>query len=354
MGLCDEERLTKMTWAVRGLSKLGHQLRDHPELEGHGLSMAYRENVSRLVNLLDGLWHQYLGSKTNGIFWLLGGDFNNPIEHTGSPWSSALMLHFAQSKPDLLEKADDYFDPFDPFDKFLDLKNLLPGQLRGLLYEVQAWTEQLSYALRRYDDSLLGCYPELNKSISDIQGVLFEMFQTDNYFGRAYLAHRLLQWVYEDQELRPVFKELYWHCQLSRAAQHEMALLIEWDAWRLQVQDTQQNRVILAMRMMGKHYNNGFQDRNLEQLFKLTEGMGLSKKKLRKEAAKCQALKDEAAATQKAGAKTDYGPFSEFRERKAMDEAYPIHGFGAHEWISQKFAKGRKLAAKVAKRVSKK
>jgi hypothetical protein len=320
MGLSNGERLQKITWAVRALVNIGNKLRDHRNQDEVYLPMSTRESINHFCAITDNLWHQFLGSKRNGGFWFLGGEHNNALRDTNTPWAVAVAYHVSHSRPEsnMDRRLREYFDPFDGF---LSIKGLLSGEIRGLFYEAFAWMEQLSYALRRYDDALLRRLPDLNKSISDIYGVLFEVFQSDVEYAKAYVAHQLLEHIYKPNELREVLNKLCFHHKFSGVVQeYDLQDFIAWDRWRLSRKPSNQNRLILAMRMAGRRFHHQHQ---LNTLIKLTRVMGIKKSKLRREYAACQEAHKE---------HQDDG-LTQYRKEQRESEAAFLHGWGGQDWL---------------------
>lgn len=292
MGLSDEERLSKMVWAINALSRLGRELKDLDRDE-----LPHDSNVSLISDYTDQLWHAYLGGDSNGAFWLLGGDHNNPVTQEGAPWSTAIMYQCETNRPrvdGVVTWEELSSKEFNPFRGFLDVPGLLPKTYQKKVYEIYGWTEQLSYALRRYKDALSDRYGELNKLISDIQGACFDIFAKDTGFGKAYVANRLFEELYRDEKAKKVLKELNTHHDLGsriRSTTCSLTEIIAWDRWRLEHKKTTQNTLVLALRICGSHFHY---DHQFKKMVDLTRKMDVKERVLRREFEKCKVAKASA------------------------------------------------------------
>lgn len=278
MGLSKEERLGKMVWAVHALTRLGR------ELQAQRAAAMYLDGLPVLIELLDRLWHAYLGGRSNGMYWLVGGDLDGPVTEEGLPWSSIVMAQCEEARLPPDEPGEAH--PFDPFRDMLSVKGLLPDDAHQKVYDVYGWTEQLAYALRRYPDELMAQYAVLDKLISDIQGACFHIFQSSTAYGRAYVGNRLLQALYDDTRVEEVFNELHLQVLLrKRIRSCTLAEVIAWDRWRLDHQMTLHNRVLLAIRICGP----GFNEFHFRKLMARVRG-SVCEPVLQRELAKCLEL----------------------------------------------------------------
>lgn len=309
MGLSDEERLNKMVWAVNSLTLNGRKLRS---MRGEDVPYHSRETRDALVELLDQVWHAYLGGDSNGIFWLLGGDFNNPVRGPGAPWSTAIIAQCEAARPsphsDWESRRSER--PFDPFDGYLDVPGLLSGAFQKTVYDTYAWTEQLSYALRRYPDEIQRRYSKLNKLISDIQGCCFDLFRRDTSYGKAYVGNRLVEALYKVEGVAEVFAQLHFHHDFGRGLKEDATLgdILAWDKWRLTHKKTPQNAFTLALRIAGRHFHY---EHKLRKLIELTRGMKVRKKVLQREFEKCAKAQKEHQSTRRTRASaTGRTPFA--------------------------------------------
>jgi len=324
LGLSDEERINKVVWAVNALASNGRKLRKLVESKDYDdIPYGSSEEAAALVGYLDQVWHAYLGAGSNGMFWIIGGDHNNPVEKPGAPWSTAIIAQCERNRPlpadtvswdELAGKQ-----PFDPFDNFLDVRGLLPLDYHKLIFDTYAWTEQLVYALRRYRDKLLAGFPALDKLISDIQGCCFDLFQKQEAFGRAYVGSRLLKALYEtDPRVKEIFLELCFHHDLGPGIREgRLKDVIAWDHWRLDHKATPQNAIVLALRISGRRFKHAHK---LRQIIEKTRGMGVREKVLQREFDKClKASQEEEESSRK-----------RYSQNRDWDALEAIHGYGSH------------------------
>lgn len=145
-----------------------------------------------IQNLIDQLWHAFIGKQSNSSHWLLGSSATKTITYQmRSVWGEAINFHCN----DILNKSENKNtkDPFDAFEGFLDIGSLLgkEDKLSQFVYEIFAWSEQLVYYLRRYKDVFLSSHESLSSIVSRIQGECYGIFMISDLFARAYLVHEI-------------------------------------------------------------------------------------------------------------------------------------------------------------------
>lgn len=208
---------------------------------------------------------------------------NDVIGKNYTPWDTAV----AESIEKSLKREEDDFPrntDFDPFQGFLDIEGLLEEPHRTV-YKLFAWTEQLVYYLRRYEDEFLRRYPRLSDLCAKIQGECFACFEADAAFARAYLAHQICEVLYADNcpkeqrdEVTRIFYDEHFHhdfgstirndeIPLKRLTEIHTALLrIKRDNRR-----TYKNRVrrmLFALELAGQHYHYAHQHKKLREHLK--------------------------------------------------------------------------------------
>ena len=109
--------------------------------------------------MVDGLWHGLFGGNSNGAFWILGGDADNPVKGPNGAWSAAIDVLCDSNQPPLEKnKSQRAFDkarekayrerPFNPFDSFLSVSGLIGygrgGRVLSAVYNIYRWTESLT------------------------------------------------------------------------------------------------------------------------------------------------------------------------------------------------------------------
>lgn len=86
MGLSDEERIAKIYWAITHITEILQEFKLDEDTR-FGLPYEQDGRIRALQKQGDKLWHQFLGSKSNGAFWILGGDAGNSVKDAkGGPW----------------------------------------------------------------------------------------------------------------------------------------------------------------------------------------------------------------------------------------------------------------------------
>jgi len=281
MGLSNEERLSKMFWAVHHLSL---QCR---ELKAEGW---HRESIEHLQELGDKLWHALLEGKRDSAYWILGGDLDSGVTGPNSPWGVLIEAQCEEAQASEEPSRDDL--PFDPFRCFLSVEGLagqgVDGEFRRNVLGIYREVESLIYGLRRYTDTFRLGFENLDRLASNLLGACFAAMQGEDGYAKAYVGNRLMKWIY-GQWGGPVWKalnEVNMHHYLSRFMSDycTLAEVIAWDEWRLTHKDTVQNRLVLALRMAGRRFHY---DHQFTQLVKATRGLGVREKVLKREFAKC-------------------------------------------------------------------
>lgn len=195
MGLSDEERRSKLYYAVRGIRHAvrnwEEQVRDQYELD----------QCKELRDLTDQLWHSVFGKQTNGLHWFMGSSASNPVktDDPSTPWEMGICLHLEEAvrKPNIMDRLDKN-RPFNAVD-FCDIPYLLTQagerSLAGV-FEVYAWIEQLIYGLRRYQDDFLTSYRAVDEIASKMLGECFDIFTRRSAYGQAYVIHQIIEILY--------------------------------------------------------------------------------------------------------------------------------------------------------------
>ena len=220
MGLSDEERISGLYYDINKMVKLVDALKKDADEYWY---------PKKLVDLVDQLWHAFLGKKHNSSHWILGSSATNTItDNVLTPWGIAINHHCNDlfKEKGVLTKSDQ----FDAFDGFLDISGLL-GQVQGpyqTIYDTFSWSEQAIYHLRRYEDSLLNELNSLSKIISDINGECFVLFLENDVYARAYVLYNITKMLYS--EFYPYRKEkwdLLTKYLDSDASHHDLSRMIQ-------------------------------------------------------------------------------------------------------------------------------
>jgi len=182
--LSNEERRSGIFWAIRRVVECARGL-------------PAQELYAKIKEFAEDLWPAYLGNQRNGSHWILGSSASNDVVGKNyTPWDTAVAENIEKS---LKTDANDFpgNDDFDPFQGFLDIEGLLE-EPHHTVYKLFAWTEQLVYYLRRYEDEFLRRYPKLSDLCAKIHGECFTCFEAEEAFARAYLVHQICKVLYSD------------------------------------------------------------------------------------------------------------------------------------------------------------
>lgn len=270
MGLSDEERFLKIAFACRSLYKTADELANCDDYD----------KFATLHKLCKDVWFAFIGNTSNSAHWLLGSSAGNIITKPDGLWPAAIIeaLHRARPSddPEFDETLQEEFDKFDALD-VLDVTSLLrqehyKGTELAATFEIFAWTEQLTYALRRYDDKFLAGLERLSKQIAEIQGVCFEIFTSfDEQFARAYLVREICEKLYANKKFREIAEKQSWCHHLSKPMRErtELSKLLKHHRDILQNKTKlKRNELLLfidiAFAMMGTRYHYEHDFRALE------------------------------------------------------------------------------------------
>lgn len=201
MGLSDEERLSGVYFAIRALNEQVHNwesdryCQDNWGMEGHV--------CDEIKKLIKGMWHQLLGSQSNGAHWIMGSSSSNTIGRTsGTPWEVAVTEHL-EKMVNREDKSVVDIDKDQPFDarKMCSIGYLLThyhyhGRDMQYVFDIYQWLEQMIYYLRRYDDQFAKNLSGLSETISRISGLCFDVFSRYDEFAKAYLVHEIIEMLY--------------------------------------------------------------------------------------------------------------------------------------------------------------
>jgi hypothetical protein len=229
MGLSDEERLEGMYFALCELSEISKRWKRDYQVERY-----CRTEFVVVRDLVDQLWHAFLGKQSNAVHWIMGSSSSNTITHSPhSPWDIAVCHHLN----DAIKKEDPWdSDSERPFDamQFTDIRSLVAhnrdSHALAYVLEVYQWVEQLVYYLRRYEDDFLDRYKEISEIVSKIMGECFVIFSRRPDIAKAYLIREIMEILY----VSPYpYREEEWDVVLKFTAQdcthHDMSNLMKWD-----------------------------------------------------------------------------------------------------------------------------
>jgi hypothetical protein len=230
MGLSDEERLEGMYGSLRELSEISKRWKEDYQVESY-----YRNDFVVVRDLVDQLWHAFLGKQSNSIHWIMGSSTSNTITHSPhTPWDMAVCHHLSDA---IREKCDwameDSERPFDAM-RFTSLVSLVKhgdrGTALGYVVEIYQWIEQLIYYMRRYPDEFLEGYKEVSEITSKIMGECFVIFSRREDVAKAYLIREIMDilyvspYPYRKEEWDVVVQFMSGDC-----THHDMSNLMKWD-----------------------------------------------------------------------------------------------------------------------------
>jgi hypothetical protein len=194
MGLSDGERISGIFYAIDHIMDIVKDLKRSEDKY---------EYPKTLINHVKSLWHSFIGKNSNSSHWVLGSSTSQEVTHySDSVWGLAAINYHTDGllkdeKDSIIEKSKD----FNAFDGFLDISGLLSSvnKIYASVYDIYAWSEQVVYYLRRYDDKFLKDNEELSKVISNIQGECFCLFKSIDVYARAYILNAICKMIYTNR-----------------------------------------------------------------------------------------------------------------------------------------------------------
>jgi len=258
MGLSNEERFERIAWGIMRMSRLGRQLSKLDAYDQHG-------DIEHLVGLIDNLWPAFLNSKSNGTYWIIGGDSDNQITSTDSLWASAVTYHCEEACREDPWEAGEL--PFNPLRGFLDIEGLLNNlghdSCLRLVFLIQRETENLVYALRRYDDEFLTSLSDLSNLVSRVQGTCFAIFGNSSEISVAYLANEIFTLMYRNEVFKEIALQQHWHHNLSRIMEVSVEDVMKWHKRIYTKRLSTASLIVMALQIMGRNYHY---DHQLQEL----------------------------------------------------------------------------------------
>lgn len=258
MGLSNGERNTYIFNAIKNIVALSKNLKhdDFDEIKQH-------------INML---WPSTIGSTSNGLHWIVGSSATNQIGWDDfSVFSVALKDGFDDDKAYIEENEHKKKDPnyksmreirndyFDPMDK-LGIKDLIENsdsylaKEYSIIYEIFAWTEQLVYALRRYDDEYRRGLSKLSEVIASIQGDCFPFF-SNVVFRQAYLSYHMFNILFHKREIEDAIKNLYlFHDVSGICRDHQIDSIMGFHK-RLTIDSSPAECIYLLLEIAGRHFH---------------------------------------------------------------------------------------------------
>lgn len=268
MGLSDPERTDYIFHAIKEIVSLADELKDD-------------RYFSKVKKEVDKLWSATLGNISNGAHWILGSSATNQIKMDDlSVFSVALRNCFKddvdnakneekrEKDPEyksMKEIMDDHFDPMD----MLTIAHLIrdsddyESKEHVIVYEIFAWTEQLAYGLRRYDDEFFKNFKELSDVIANIQGACFPIFKSEIY-RKAYLLNQIFQILYSSHydrkgNVRKILVDNNMHHNLTRGCMREvqMGQILKWHE-RLVIDSSDEECIFVAFEIAGRRLHHKY------------------------------------------------------------------------------------------------
>jgi len=253
MGLCNTERYAGVLRAAKRIYQNATEMPDAYDtkpIRDHALN----------------IWASIFGSASNSVHWFMGSSATNEVIKENSPWAVALMGHWKVER-----EKDNFFNkvqenaPFDPFDGFLDISGILELESKSFarVYDVYAWTEQLIYYLRRYDDEFVVENKELSDWASVTMGLCFSHFEQYQDYAKAYLYHQICEKLYKNDVLEKIARKQCWHHNLrSRYRDYSLEDLMNYHMRLFEKEPSLKTIFEVALELQGRsyHYDHLFKE----------------------------------------------------------------------------------------------
>lgn len=198
MGLSNEERFDKIIHSVSHIDDARKKLTNSQYYE-----------VGRLPELTNKLWYELLKGKSNSAFWLFGGELHNEnLEKglIGTAFSSHQPKKYCEfnTLEGTPQERQDWMKYYDRAREFTSISHLVgkDNPAKSAVVNVYLHTENIVYALCRYDDDFTDSLKDLHMVICQIQGECFKIFKRDPSYTQAWMISSMLDKVltmYEGQ-----------------------------------------------------------------------------------------------------------------------------------------------------------
>jgi hypothetical protein len=253
MGLCNTERYSGI---LRTAKKIYENALEIPEAYD---IKAIREHALKI-------WPMVFGATSNSGHWIMGSSATNEVIREDSPWAVVIMDHWSE-----VRDKDNFFNqirenaPFDPFDWCLTISGFIEGENKGKarVYDVYAWTEQLIYYLRRYNDEFMRGYQELSDWASTTLGLCYAHFYGDDVYARAYTYNQLCEKIYKNQIVEKIAAKQCWHHDFrARFRDYSLEDLMDFHMRLFKKEPALKTLLDVSLELMGRsyHYTHKYQE----------------------------------------------------------------------------------------------
>jgi len=265
MGLSDKERTSYIYHAIEQIINLSNDLKENFEYK-----KVFRKHA-------DSLWPSVLGKMSNGAHWILGSSAFKPIgSEDQSVYAVAITDKLSEERSRIERKKDKFQHEFDPVERLGVFSYIMESGIEfadsyAKVYSIFGWTEQLVYALRRYDDDYLKRFAALSDVVSRIQGSCYAAFQCP-VFAKAYVAHEIIKMIYSRRKpagaVYDIFNKTYLHHDLqSMIRDYEMEDILQFHK-NLIKDSSDANRIYVALSIAGKRF---YYEHKLKELIGLIQ-----------------------------------------------------------------------------------
>lgn len=355
MGLSDRERTGKILYAVKEIIEKGEKLQEAE------LSYSLRDKSQKLIKFCNKLWPALIGETRNSIHWLFGSSSSNAVNQDNEDlWSVAVCSSIPTASEGVFHDKDDTFAAlgFNPLKDMLTIPALLRGSGNvdiSIVCEIYSLLENIVYALRRYDDKYLESRKEFSDLIANMQGTCFSMLYDNSDFSDCYIANQIFGILYADHyrlKEEAEYKDVVDEWLHSHNMHHDITRAIgrsgETTKWLAEQHllllgsegvDLKRNRVLVALRMAGRHYYYDHQHKGLLEI--LAKDKDLTDKKF---LAKVNA---ELLACKKAKTEDDEASSKSYQND---NNASKLYGWNA---LPEKKESSKKVVKKAAKKAKK-
>ncbi len=288
MGLSNQERTRKILYGVRGMVEKAEKLEKQA-------SDAYPDEnkILRLAKFCNSLWPALMGKTSNGAHWLIGSSSSNLVlSENEDLWSIAVCSSLPEvNEGDVIPSKDElYLSKLEwhPLKERLNIESLLGDNAISTVCSIYKISEDIVYALRRYDDDYLSSKKEFSDLIASIQGTCFSILYNNKEFTICYVVNQICNILYADKYRfdEDKYEDVVDEWLHTSNMHHDIIRVIgrkgenlEWIVKQHLILlasegiDLKRNRVLVALRMSGRKYHYSHQHKSLFEILKKDKDM---------------------------------------------------------------------------------
>ena len=173
MGLSNEKRFRGIAYGIRNMVRSSKYLKSN--------------FYNPLKDSIKDLWPSFRRSSGDSSFWAIGSCLSHNRIKEYNPISLTFNTHL---RKDLKEYSD--FLNSDPILDKINILDVINDNEKSLILEIYNSMESVRYSLNRYDDDFNKSLSELDTKLTMVEFELFEIFENDSDYFKAWLLTNIL------------------------------------------------------------------------------------------------------------------------------------------------------------------